>query len=65
MDESCARTKVVPGSHITVREYLLRHPDNPRNKVLHDDVEFFEFNEVVPIDAEPGDVLVLILSKAS
>ena len=56
--EQCARTKVVPGSHKIVREHLIQNPSDPRNKVLYDDVKFFGFENIVPVNVLAGDVLV-------
>ena len=40
VDESGARTKVVPGSHTVARDRIHQNPDDPRNLALCDDVEF-------------------------
>jgi len=58
VDELCARTKVVPGSHIIVREQVLNYPDDPRNQKLCDDIEFLGLDDAQPVTVNAGDVLL-------
>ena len=58
VDESGARTKVVPGSHTIVRNHLVAHPTDPRNTNLQDDVMFLNLDKAIPVDVEAGDVLL-------
>lgn len=58
VEPESARTKVCPGSHKIVREHLVSRPDDPRNFVLYDDIEFFDFADPVPVHARAGDVLL-------
>ena len=57
IDELSARTKVIPGSHKIVRQHLLQNPDDSRNEGLCDDVEFFNFDAPICLNANPGDLL--------
>ena len=58
VDESGARTKVIPGSHIVVRDHVLRYPDDPRNQQLCGDIEFLGLDEAQPVSANAGDILL-------
>jgi hypothetical protein len=58
VDENCARTKVVPGSHLITRRHLQEQPDDPRNAELYDDVKFFNFPEPEPLLVKAGDVVL-------
>lgn len=58
VDHTGARTKVVPGSHRVVRDFLVRHPDDPRVPEMHSEVGFLDLDPVVPVDVEAGDVLL-------
>ena len=56
--EKSARTKVCPGSHQIVHHHLVENPEDPRNLVLYDDIEFFGFKDPVPVHAKAGDVML-------